>query len=608
MRKFTKIKAINLITLGFIFVILPVVTSNLYLNVGNDNNNFINPYDIEDLATSSIPVVPLWSYDTKSRNREVAISSNGQYIAVACYDFNLYLFEKDNSTPLWTSNLGECVQSVAITPDGQYIVAGTVGPPNRVYLFEKDSSIPLWSYDTGGWVMSLAISSNGQYIAAGIGQDDYGVIFFEKNSSTPLWRKSVGGRVNSVGISSDGNYIVAGSYNRKLFLFGRHNSTPIWTYTTPNWAYHVAISSDGNYIVVGDTDGSNPAHGIYFFERSNSTPLWNYTTWDHVWSVAISSDGQYIAVGTGYNGNQIYFFEKNSSTPLWIFDAGGSIRSVAISSDRKYIIGGGYDEKVYLFSKNSSTPLWSYKVLNSIESLAISSDGQYFAAGISTGTNYVFPVYLFHLAIIPYIAINFPLLNQISGISAPEFNITIYNLSPINKTWYTIDDGLINYTFSGSTGFINQTAWDTLDDGILTIRFYANDSLGNVGFKDVQISKDTVIPDISILSPFEDEIFGTISPVICGCCERPILCRNVIIYFYWSKFPESCLFQRVLIFCSAINIVLIRIMIKICTEEKSNSKKNNENPECYDFSYSSIHIVFAKSVQTIMQKYMMRLI
>ena len=519
----TKSKFKIIFTLVFIFAILPIITiNNSFLKInsnssdGNDRDQgtYSDPYGIEDLATSSMPVVLVWSYNTSSRNRNVAISSNGQYIALACYDFHLYLFEKDDPTPLWTSNLGEGVQSVAITPDGQFIVAGTTG--NYVYFFEKNSSTPLWSYNTGGYVTSLAISDDGQYIAAGVGRDDYAVYLFEKNSSTPLWRYGTGyaiGHVNSVGISSDGNYIVAGAYNGNLYYFRRNSSTPIWTYKTPNWAYNVAISSDGNYIVVGDTGGTNPAHGIYFFERSNSTPLWSYVTWDPIWSVAISSDGQYIVVGTGYTGSQIYFFERNNSTPLWSFNAGDNVRSVAISSNGQYVVAGSFDRKVYFFDTNSSSPIWSYSTVSNIQCAEISSDGHYFTAGCGTIVNGDSFVYLFHLAVLPHIEIHSPILNQLYGLNAPEFSITPYSLYPINTTWYTLDGGLSNYTFSGLTGVINQTAWDKIEDGVLTVRFYANNSLGHVDFKDVQIFKESINPVISIHYPRDYEKFGNEAPI-----------------------------------------------------------------------------------------------
>lgn len=112
----------------------------------------------------------------------------------------------------------------------------------------------------------------------------------------------------------------------------------------------------------------------------------------------------------------------------------------------------------------------------------------------------------------PQITINSPTLNEVIGFSAPDFSITVNDLSPINATWYTIDGGFTNYTFSGLSGTLNQIAWDSKGTEIITLRFYANDSLGYVGFKDVAILKDLVTPNIAINSPIQDGIFGNMSP------------------------------------------------------------------------------------------------
>jgi len=519
-----KLKSIFLCTLALIFVLTPIIIINSIFLTNNINASSESidirgrdqrDYNLKGSAISSIPVVPVWSYNTSSRNRNIAISSNGQYIALACYDFNLYLFEKDNPTPIWTSNLGESVQCVAITPDGQYIVAGTLSrEDSNIYLFAKNSSIPLWSCNTGGDVMSLAISSSGQYIVAGIGRDNQGVLFLRKSSSSPLWRYDTGGAiglVRDVALSSDGDYIVAGTYDGYLYYFGKNSSTPIWKYKTPGWAYNVDISADGNYIVVG-TSNANSNNKLYLLEKSSNIPLWNFTTGDPIWALAITSDGQHIATGTGYTGKQIYLFENNSSTPLWNYTAGNDIESIAFSSNGKYLVAGSQDRRIYLFEINSSTPLWSYRTVSDIECVAISSDGQYIVGGNGGVSNGQSRVYLFQLAISPILFINSPLLSHSYGPSAPEFSITAYSFYPINTSWYTLDDGVTNHTFSDSIGVINQTVWDTSAEGNITIGFYANNSLGLVAFKDVQIIKDSIIPEILINSPSNNANFGNKAP------------------------------------------------------------------------------------------------
>ena len=81
----------------------------------------------------------------------------------------------------------------------------------------------------------------------------------------------------------------------------------------------------------------------------------------------------------------------------------------------------------------------------------------------------------------------------------PEFDIDIYSHSLINTSWYTIDDGIINYTFTSLTGTINRTAWEKQDDGPITLKFYARNHLGYIGFSEIKIIKEP---------PEEFAIFG----------------------------------------------------------------------------------------------------
>ncbi|MHA1933055.1 MAG: right-handed parallel beta-helix repeat-containing protein, partial [Promethearchaeota archaeon] len=114
--------------------------------------------------------------------------------------------------------------------------------------------------------------------------------------------------------------------------------------------------------------------------------------------------------------------------------------------------------------------------------------------------------------LIPNIIINSPSMNDAFGFNAPNFEISINDASPINSAWYTVDGGTTNYTFSGLTGTVNQTAWDNKGTEIMTLRFYANDSFGNLGFEDVTIWKDLVAPQITIISPTASQLCGVDAP------------------------------------------------------------------------------------------------
>ncbi|MFX1358713.1 MAG: hypothetical protein ACFE8T_00085 [Promethearchaeota archaeon] len=111
----------------------------------------------------------------------------------------------------------------------------------------------------------------------------------------------------------------------------------------------------------------------------------------------------------------------------------------------------------------------------------------------------------------PTIMINSPVQNDVFGNVAPDFDISIYGTS-IDTTWYTIDGGITNITFSGLTGTIDQTEWDKKEDGPLNLRVYINDTLGNSSYSEITINKDTIEPLITINSPLENELFGKTSP------------------------------------------------------------------------------------------------
>jgi len=99
---------------------------------------------------------------------------------------------------------------------------------------------------------------------------------------------------------------------------------------------------------------------------------------------------------------------------------------------------------------------------------------------------------------VPVITINAPVVGVYYN-DAPAYDITITEVN-LDQYWYTLDGGSPIYIAS-LTGIINSTEWGNLLDGSVDIRFYGNDSAGNVGFTDVTVNKDTTDPVITINAP-----------------------------------------------------------------------------------------------------------
>ena len=107
-----------------------------------------------------------------------------------------------------------------------------------------------------------------------------------------------------------------------------------------------------------------------------------------------------------------------------------------------------------------------------------------------------------------------PTTNQLFGRIAPSFNISVekVKLKPswyiINTTWYNIEGVEQNFINFGDTGLINQDAWDIKTNGSFRINFYVNDSRGNIESNSILVRKDDIPPNVSIIDPGPNQLFG----------------------------------------------------------------------------------------------------
>ncbi|NVM19829.1 MAG: hypothetical protein HWN80_19155 [Candidatus Lokiarchaeota archaeon] len=91
--------------------------------------------------------------------------------------------------------------------------------------------------------------------------------------------------------------------------------------------------------------------------------------------------------------------------------------------------------------------------------------------------------------------------------------------------WYTLDDGLHNITISSFVGVIHQLEWSSLLEGHVTIKFFANDTVGNVGYEEVifikEINLEPAIPGFNITTIFF--LFIVISLIIVYLRKKKVI-------------------------------------------------------------------------------------
>lgn len=205
------------------------------------------------------------------------------------------------------------------------------------------------------------------------------------------------------------------------------------------------------------------------------------------------------------------------------------IDAVGFSWDPNYNRGDNFYEGLLLTYQNSITFDWmgysldgqANKTILGNSTFSFPQDGLHFIQVLgnsSLGTMYQSDIRHFSIDTIPpIINITNPIPDEYFGSLAPDFQITINEVN-LNTTWYTIDNGITNITFSGLTGSINQTEWNKKGDIMVTIRFYANDSWGFEGYSEVNIYKDTTTPvssiDFAPYSGINEVIKSTIFTII----------------------------------------------------------------------------------------------
>lgn len=110
----------------------------------------------------------------------------------------------------------------------------------------------------------------------------------------------------------------------------------------------------------------------------------------------------------------------------------------------------------------------------------------------------------------PVVSITNPTTDEQSE-SAPSYEVSI-DEGIADTMWYTLDGGITNITFASLTGTIDEIKWGELSDDPLTLTFYVNDSKGYIGKAEVNMSKVSDIPDITIDTPTTNQKFGAQPP------------------------------------------------------------------------------------------------
>jgi len=291
--------------------------------------------------------------------------------------------------------------------------------------------------------------------------------------------------------------------------------------SNPDFSFSFGMSPTGNRLLWGHASYWNApptlrAANVDGSDRVTIKSLSDRTT------LKVLADGNTIV--WRYNDGNIYAIDMDGSNEHTVIDdAYFNLLWDYNPVDGQELIFGSdrVDGNMHIFKMNvdgSDIVQLSDSGAYNDEHPIMTPDGQYFSYlrlpddfdKQSNPQPFPFELIVKSLILTPIITIQSPDFDDFYGSSAPTYWVTISG--EYDAVWYTLDNGVTNITASGLNEIIDQTEWDEVADGIVNLRFYVNNSFGNLAYSDVNFIKDTVAPIITINSPINYEKFGKISP------------------------------------------------------------------------------------------------
>ena len=170
---------------------------------------------------------------------------------------SLYAYDRTGKL-LWEHRPGGTgfrINDIAISTNGQYVAVGT--DYSHIYLYSASGSV-LWASETTGKVLEACISSNGDYI--GYLTDDQSVYFAVKNSRVvwdyrfeqqPLW----------IDMVSTADFMVVGETPHRVSVFSK-SGRRTWSFELQAPGTIGRLADSGGNILVGGRKGEVTMLGI----------------------------------------------------------------------------------------------------------------------------------------------------------------------------------------------------------------------------------------------------------------------------------------------------------------------------------------------------------
>ncbi len=494
-------------------------SNNTYITglVNSFNSITTNALILKHNSTGDTEWYKSWDGESRDECFKMAFDSLGNYYLTGYTEafgkggrdailikYNALGFQQWNLT--WGGNEAEEAHSIAIDSYDDIYITGltkSFGPGDScAFLLKYNSFGGLeWNYIWGG-----------NYVESGSG------IAFDSSGDVYM-----GGSTSSFGPDvPDANWFLA-----KFDRMGNQIWNYSWGTNEGEWGGNIAVDSSDYIYYIGSTWGHGGPSANVGLVKFNSAGViqwaryWGIGGYDSPRDIVLdSSDNIYIIAGSdnrGFGGRDVALMKYNSDGTLLWDDAWGGTgyddpKGITLdNSGNIYVTGitnsfgeGGYDIMILIFDEFGSIK-WE-RIFGSNEDdeardIKFDSSNNLFIGGYTKS----FGVGSGDMLLLnyeidlnpPVISIIDPVTNEFCGVNGPDFEVLI-NEDNFDASWYTLDDGITNNSFSGLTGTIDQTEWEKKGNGTVYLKFFIRDLTGFEDNSTVKLMKDIICPVSSI--------------------------------------------------------------------------------------------------------------
>jgi len=266
------------------------------------------------------------------------------------------------------------VDLIAISPNGEWVAVAS--DDNSLSLFRVSTweRRKTWTYSAR--TTALVFSSDSKYLASG-GADHYARTFDVINQ-LELAHVDNEGAVRSVAFTPDGLRLASGGDSTLAHVFNTSDGKDIVSFPHSGRITGLQFSPDGKQLITGDTKGT-----IRFLEVGRNVTTQEVLAGAPIRKLALSSDGVWIAAAT--DSHQLCLWYKKQLRPPIVMRA--AVSTIAFDSDNQWLSFGTEDGAFRIINLKTGQNLFGDQtVIGAAEQLSFSPDRRWLAVAFSDKT------------------------------------------------------------------------------------------------------------------------------------------------------------------------------------------------------------------------------